>query len=197
MNYFVKFELKLQISMKKNILTFSTLLMLTLSCTNNSGDMMENHGNIKKETSASNVASKTAQELNDFKNNENLIAIIDNIQAYKNAMSQDDYTGIKNSLDAIVVNSHALVNTYGQEEVEAYLTELAVNNGESKFFGIHDNNKCTRNLNGTTYWDQCSFWEEVIVVISSSIVCQNPSSSSSQDMNDYYNCVQDRICKTC
>ncbi|UOV00069.1 hypothetical protein MUU74_08950 [Chryseobacterium daecheongense] len=183
--------------MKKIILAFSTLFVITLSCTNNSGDIMETHDNLKKETSTNNVTSRTAQELDDFRNNENLIAVIDNIQAYKTAMSQDDYTGIKNSLDAIIVNSHALVNTYSQEEVESYLNELAVNNGESKFFGTHDNNKCTRNLNGTTYWDQCGFWEEVLVVITSAIVCQSPSSSSSQDMNDYYNCVQDRICKTC
>ena len=183
--------------MKKIILAFSTVFLITLSCTNNSGDIMESHDSLKKEATSNENASKTAQELNDFKNNENLIAVIDNIQAYKTAMSQDDYEGVINSLDAIVINSHELVNTYGQEEVDSYLSELAINNGESKFFGTHDNNKCTRNLNGTTYWDQCSFWEEVSVVITSAIICQSPSSSSSQDMNDYYNCVQDRICKTC
>lgn len=183
--------------MKKIILAFSTLFVIILSCTNNSGDIMESHDNVKKEAPANDVASKTAQELNDFQQNESLIAVINNIQAYKTAMSQDDYTGITNSLDAIAQNSQILVDTYGEEELNAYLTELSVNNGESKFFGTHDNNNCTRNLNGTTYWDHCSFWEEVIVVITSAVVCQSPASSSTQDMNDYYNCVQDRICKTC
>ncbi|RKS98243.1 hypothetical protein [Chryseobacterium defluvii] len=181
--------------MKKIFLTFGFLSVFLISCTN-SGDTIENQ-NYAKENPSSGIASKTAQQLSDFQENENLIAVIDNITAYKNAMATDDYEVIKSSLDAIVVNSNALVNTYGEEEVNAYLTELSVNNGESRFFGTHDNNNCTRNLNGTTYWDQCSFWEEVIVVISSAIICQSPSSSSIEDMNDYYDCVQERICKTC
>ena len=92
---------------------------------------------------------------------------------------------------------------YGKEETLLYFDELstldenvAADNEVFKIFGTQDGSSCTRNLDGTTYWGNCSFWEGVAAYIGILVHCGHISPSDPQNViNNYYNCNQAQICK--
>ncbi|MFC4262203.1 hypothetical protein ACFOWM_04910 [Ferruginibacter yonginensis] len=67
---------------------------------------------------------------------------------------------------------------------------------------IYFGDKCHRNTNGTVNADDCNFWENISVAVSSAIHCSPPTSTvgspaTQAEINAYYDCVQERICKNC
>ena len=56
---------------------------------------------------------------------------------------------------------------------------------------------CSRNANGTTNWDDCNWWETLVVGLMT-IGCNQPDViGGDYAIEEYYNCVQSIICRKC
>lgn len=178
--------------MKKIFLTTCRIILLfsIFACT--STDEVENTSE-KSISENTNLSAKVSnEELENFKNDEDLQIIIDKISDYKSGLENENSEQINTSLDFIVESSQKLKVKYGEEKIEEFFAELSAK--DAKFYGTHDGNKCTRNLNGTTYWGQCSFWEEVAATFSAAFC---PQSGGPFNNESYYICVQAAICRNC
>lgn len=185
--------------MKNLLLTafYLTFIFSISSCSNS--DEQESVSDItsvvnKPELKSAQSDRTSSEELENFENDEDLRIIISKIPDYKNALEADNIQQVNLILNDIVASAINLKNKYGEDQMDIYFEELIANEG--KFFGTHDKDKCTRNLNGTTYWDQCSFWEEVAATLSAAINCPTSNGGPFND-NQYYICVQAAICRNC
>lgn len=100
---------------------------------------------------------------------------------------------------------NVLREKYGAENVTNYIDELKLREKNKntdpqilRLEGSHDESSCTRNLDGTTYWDNCSFWEGAAAYVGILTNCGSVSAGDSmQAIENYYNCNQAQICKHC
>ncbi|WP_308130599.1 hypothetical protein, partial [uncultured Flavobacterium sp.] len=61
--------------------------------------------------------------------------------------------------DRPVALANSLVKDFGKDNTLLYLDQIIIEYPEASIVipnGTHDGDKCTRNLDGTTYWDKCT-----------------------------------------
>lgn len=92
-------------------------------------------------------------------------------------------------LVAVYNSSYILLTTF--ENSEEILDVLIESNAEYLSGG------CCSLKNGKTDWSCCNFWESVKVFLKAAGVCHVVQFPSTEDMYNYYNCLQSIICKTC
>ncbi|WP_306566871.1 hypothetical protein [Flavobacterium lindanitolerans] len=156
------------------------LVSISLSCEQDSTNNQENSVNFKKLREDDNYLK--------FKNDNRIIEfgnkIEDFIVKYKELRVDDRPVALANSL----------VKDFGKDNTLLYLDQIIIEYPEASIVipnGTHDGDKCTRNLDGTTYWDKCTRWEAVKAYIKSAIGCSGLPTEAT------YNCVQRVICETC
>lgn len=189
----------------KKIIMGIIALSSVCSCSNSSDlGISEIKSDTKsKQTSINSKLSKNSIE--EFKNDEIIPLLKDNYYLFLRSVKDNNATSLYQAslqgekyLDQLYVK-------YGKDETLMYFEELstldenvATDNEVFKIFGTHDGSSCTRNLNGTTYWGNCSFWEGVSAYIGILVNCGHISPSDPQNViNNYYNCNQQQICKNC
>jgi hypothetical protein len=150
--------------------------------------------------------------IDDFKNDKLLANITGGISDYKTAMASNNIPAIKKSLDVFVSSSKMLYSKYGENNVEKYFKILIAEEIQSKNNSTVVGNllapgsggggsvgdKCHRNANGTVNADDCNFWENIAVAVSSAVHCTQPGTPATpSEIQSYYNCVQERVCLNC
>jgi len=90
---------------------------------------------------------------------------------------------------AVYNSSYTLLTTF--ENSEEILDVLIESNAEYFSGG------CCSLKDGKTDWSCCNFWESVKVFLKAAGACHLVQYPSTEDMNNYYNCIQSIICKTC
>lgn len=203
--------------MKKVSLTLKPLFFLSIIiilCLNSCDDKEENlvKENEKSNTSQSNIFKKFSEnELIEFKNDENVHFLSQSYHEFILQVRDNNYQGMSNTSKKGREYLEKLFLKYGKENVLDYIEELSLldsNSGTdpeilkalgSGAIGEHDGSSCTRNLNGTTYWGNCSFWEGVQAYAGILLNCGsiNIPGSTSQEIEDYAICNQSQICKNC
>lgn len=137
---------------------------------------------------------------------DNLITEISKTTAdYKFALANKGQAEIRKAIDKLVSTSNQLVSKYGKENVDNYLLILIKEERLSEEKNITtssnvadpDGDKCHRNDNGTTNWDDCNFWESIVVSVASMTCGTIDGYSTSSQIESYYNCVQSKICNKC
>ena len=79
--------------------------------------------------------------------------------------------------------------------MKVFFNELIANEPPAQENGTHDGDKCTRNKNGTTYWDKCSTWGSIKATFAAALGCAQAEGPFQNE--SYYICVQAQICKNC
>ena len=174
---------KIHLHMKHISIIFFTI-MLFLNCS---------YGQVKNE------------ELEVFKKDELTLLLKVNFYAFLNNLVKED---IK-ATNTTILEGNSIVeklNTkFGKEKVTIYLDILDKNESSApmndqinKIFGTHDGSACTLNLDGTTYWDACSFWDGVAAYGAMLLNCGSVDFGSGESEWIYYaKCNQRQICKHC
>jgi hypothetical protein len=167
--------------MKKIILILiGGLAIINLSCEQDITNNEENPVNLKKSGKDENYSKfKYDNRVIEFGNK-----IEDFIVLYKE-LKVDDRP---------VVLANSLIKDFGKDNTLLYLDQIITEYPNAEIViptGTHDGNKCTRNLNGTTYWDKCTRWGAVKAYIKSAIGCSGLPTEAT------YNCVQKVICEIC
>lgn len=187
--------------MKKISLVYITIFSLSLftsSCSNdsevlNGTETEENHKTLSREST-----------LSKFVNDENVIKL--RISYYNFLVASRDVNVEKVSKYSIEGEQilTTLFETYGKSTVLKYVADLkhydlVVDPGIIQIYGEHDGSSCTRNLNGTTYWGNCSFWEGVSAYAAILLDCGHfdMNTDSKESYEKYANCNQKKICENC
>lgn len=144
-------------------------------------------------------------ELDTFKKDELTLQLNVNFYAFLNNLVKEDSKAINRSIAEGNSIIEKLNTKFGKEKVTAYLD--ALDNSESSaptdpqinnIFGTHDGSPCTLNLNGTTYWGACSFWEGIAAYGAILANCGYVDFGSNQsEWVDYAKCNQRQICNHC
>lgn len=167
--------------MKKIILILiGGLAIINLSCEQDITNNEENLVNLKKSGKDENYSK--------FKNDNRVIEFGNKIEDFIL-----HYKELKFG-DRPVVLANSLVKDFGKDNTLLYLDQIIIEYPSSPIAittGTHDENKCTLNRDGTTYWDKCTRWQAVKAYIKSAIGCSGLPTEAT------YDCVQNVICETC
>lgn len=122
-----------------------------------------------------------------------------NILYLKKAMNEKDITKIRFIIDEIVFNTEKIYSKYTEEKVLNYCKILIDNERANEKLPHIEGDKCHRNADGTVNADDCNFWEKILVSFASARLCDKPSGVgvTTGEINAYYDCVQERVCKNC
>ncbi|GEN75446.1 hypothetical protein [Chryseobacterium hagamense] len=193
--------------MKKNLINFVSIsvFLVVSSCSNdidsNSSTNIVAKSKTSKNVQNNNFSRSSNDELDKFVSNKNLQKIIENIDAYKKAAAIDDVDAQHQAIDVIVQSSNLLLEDYGgkEEVVMSFFEELEANDSSpSQRYYMGGGDKCHKNSNGTINTDACNFWEEIAVAWQGAFGCTKPGfGASHQSWNNYYDCYQSIVCRTC
>lgn len=119
---------------------------------------------------------------------------------YLIALKEKDVKKIVQLSNAGKTKLNRLHQKYGTKEFASSI-ELLIKNETNSFNhklleGDHDGSSCTRNLDGTTYWGNCSFWQGVSAYFDILLHCGTPGDTE-DSIEFYYQCNQDKICNHC
>lgn len=92
-----------------------------------------------------------------------------------------------------------IIYKYGKEKTLEFALSLknqASNNSKEKRILLDLG--CSRRADGTVNYDDCNFFEFIQVAVVSAFACNSPGvSSTPTEIEAYYNCVQEVVCKNC
>jgi uncharacterized protein involved in high-affinity Fe2+ transport len=140
-----------------------------------------------------------------FRNEKDLEVIFINAFEIKKKLSTNDAALPYTELEMIISASRNLENKYGKDRLLEYVNLLVkegngnkAENQNGTFTDLLDDDKCHRKADGTVDMDDCSLLETVGVLIKSAFECVKPGfAAPQQEIENYYNCVQGVVCKTC
>lgn len=131
-----------------------------------------------------------------FKDDPLISELAQNLQEFRGLDPNDFSKIVSNRARAKVITDQLSVKYGDSNQVDGFFAELISRENEVRFSrsemlpGEHDGDPCTRNEDGTTYWDTCSFWEELRVYWAS-------RGCDQENITELYDCVQSKICKHC
>lgn len=191
--------------MKKIIL--GIILFSSIYSCSNSSDLGVNEVKTDSNIKSKNISvNSRTSKLEEFKNDEIIPLLKDNYYLFLRSVKDNNPTSLYEATLQGEKYLDQLYVKYGKEETLAYFEELSEldSNAPSDpevskyFFGTQDGSSCTRNLDGTTYWGNCSTWEGIAAYVGILVNCGHISPSDPKNIiNDYYNCNQAQICKHC
>lgn len=163
------------------------------------------------ESTADLIAGKETQEFSRKKREKDVSVFVNDELMQKLIKNSSDFTKLNKKKDVksmialsneIKDISNQLFKKYGEEVFFINLDYLIANESHlQKLDGSHDNDPCTRNLDGSLYYGQCSTWENIKVSIEIAFGCYRPSGQEimldDTLLENYYNCAQSKICNTC
>ena len=133
--------------------------------------------------------------IDDFKKDQLLAELQINFNSIKSGgnTTANQYVLINEGIEI----SRKIVKKYTQEKALEFVQILKEESGSHEadvtfFWG------CDRKQNGTVDYSDCNFFEFIGVAIVSAFSCNSPGAGASQaDIEAYYDCVQEVVCKTC
>lgn len=108
---------------------------------------------------------------------------------------------LRKQLDAVMLNARELIARFGYADALRHARDLVIQNAAAdsrKAAPTTEFDKCKRNADGTTNWEDCGFYESLLVSIISAFECNQPAPGASQrEIEGYYDCVQSVVCRNC
>jgi len=129
----------------------------------------------------------------------------DYLKNRKNNTKSVDYQEIVDAHEELVLTTNELTEIYGEQELIPEITSLAEQDASSPGNNDPDARKCCdRNEDGTVNGSCCNFWENIVAGVRSALGCTVPefifsetSEQFDERINDYYDCLQQKICVSC
>ena len=158
------------------------------------------------ESTSQNSNRTNENVLEDFKNDRIVIVLRENYYQFLSYVQDKNVDGVSLTITQGKIHLNQLYEKYGKANTLLYFEELGDGEQNSAtdpnvlkiLVGSQDGSSCTRNLNGTTYWGNCSFWEGANAYVHILANCGHVSGSDSQQyIEEYYDCNQAQICKYC
>lgn len=146
-----------------------------------------------------------SNDLEQFRTDQTVATIASQLETFR---SLSDKAGnsfeTRAQLYKLVATAKVLADKYGYQRTIDLANELieekkiAVKKRPISGASLMEFDKCHRKTDGTTDWNECNFWESVVVLVVTSVDCDQPAAgASASEIESYYNCIQNTICKKC
>jgi hypothetical protein len=155
--------------------------------------------------SACKKTNAPSNDLEQFRTDQTVATIASQLEIFRSLSERlGNSFETRAQLYKLVASAKVLSDKYGYQRTLDLANELieeqriVVKKKPISTASLMEFDKCHRKTDGTTDWNECNFWESVVVLVVTTVDCDQPAAGASQaEIESYYNCVQNTICKKC